>query len=158
HWGRHFRWRAAEMVKWRNVIGWTAISIGALLLLVIVAAFTLLKSPAFHKYLLARIEQAAGQSTGARVEIQNFQVHIKTLTADVYGLTVHGSEAEGEKPLLQVEHAAVGIKIVSLLKRKFNLSELIVERPVVNLVVDKGGRSNLPQPPASQKKSSNTNV
>ena len=145
------------MAKPSKVIGWTVVTIGALLLLVIIAALVLLKAPAFHNYLLSKIEQIAGESTGARVELQNFDLHLGTLTADIYGLTVHGTEPEGAKPLLQVQHAKVGLKIISVLRRKVNLSELIIERPVVNLQIDKQGNSNLPHPPPSNKKS-NTNV
>src|SRR5581483_6386854 len=147
-------------MKWSKIIGWTAVTIGALILLIIVGAAVLLKSPAFHHYLVTKVEQIASQSTGAQVEIENLQLHLKTLSADVYGLTVHGTEAEAEaeKPLLQVQHVKVGIRIISVLRRRVNLSQLIIERPVVNLIVDKQGRSNLPQPPASQNQSSSTNV
>ncbi len=146
------------MPKWQNVIGWTAVTIGAFLLLVIVAAAILLHSPSFHRYLLSKLQQAASESTGATVEIQDFQLQIRTLTADVFGLVVHGTEAADEKPLLQVQHARIGIKIISIFRRKVNLSELVIEHPVVNLTVDKQGHSNLPQPPPAKNKSSSTNV
>src|SRR5437667_1934606 len=145
------------MADWRKTLGWTAAIFGAVLLFVIVGGVLLLRSSAFHSYLLAKIVQGAGEATGARVELQNFNLHIKTLTADVYGLTVHGTERAGEKPLLQIQHARVGVKIISIFHRKVNLSELLVENPVANLVVNKEGRSNLPEPPPS-KGSSNTSV
>jgi translocation and assembly module TamB len=146
------------MARWPKIVGWTAVTIGALVLFVIVAAFVLLKSPAFHGYLLRTIQQKASAAIGSQVEIQNFDIHIRNLTVDVYGLMVHGTEPAGEKPLLQVQHATVGIKIISILRRKFNLSELLIERPVVNLLVDKQGQTNLPHPPPSQNQSSSTNV
>src|SRR6266536_3568976 len=145
------------MARWRKIIGWTAISLGALLLLAIFAAALLLKSAAFHRYVLAKIVQSASESTGARVELQNFDFHVKTLTADIYGLTIHGKESADDKPLLTIEKAKASVRIISLLHLKVNLSELIVNRPIVNLTVDKQGRSNLPQPPPSSEKS-NTNV
>jgi translocation and assembly module TamB len=138
------------MADWRKAVGWTAVGIGVLLIVIIVAAIVVLKAPAFHGYLLTKIEQKADQATGARVEIQNFQFHITSLTADVYGLTIHGNEQAGAKPLLQVQHATIGIKIRSILHREFNLSELLIDRPIVNLLVDKEGHSNLPNPPQSQ--------
>jgi translocation and assembly module TamB len=146
------------MANWRKVVGWTAVTFGALVVLVIVTAIVLLQNPAFHRYLLAKIKQQAGEATGARVDIQNLQLHAKTLTADIYGLTVHGTERPGEKPLLQVEHARIGLRIISILRHKINLSELLIDHPTVNLVVTADGRSNLPQPPPSQNKSSSTNV
>jgi translocation and assembly module TamB len=146
------------MAKWQNIVGWTAVTIGAVLLLVIVAAVVLLRTPAFHNYLLAKIEQQAGKAIGGRVDVQNFDLHPGTLTADIYGLTVQGKESPAEKPLLQVQHVKVGIRIISVLRRKVNLSELLIEHPVVNLIADKQGNSNLPQPPPSENKSSSTNI
>jgi translocation and assembly module TamB len=146
------------MANWRKIVGWTAVVIGALVLLIIIAAVVILPNPAFHRYLITKIEQNAQESAGARVEIQNLQIHVKTLSADVYGLVVHGTEPAGAKPLLEIPHARMGLKIISILKHKVNLSELLVDRPAVNLIVDKEGHSNLPQPPPSQKKSGNTNV
>jgi translocation and assembly module TamB len=146
------------MANWRKIVGWTAVVIGALLLLIVVAAVVILPNPAFQRYLVAKIEQSAQESAGARVEIQNLQIHVKTLSADVYGLVVHGTEPAGAKPLLEIPHAKIGLKIISILKHKVNLSELLVDRPAVNLIVDKEGHSNLPQPPPSQKKNGSTNV
>jgi len=145
------------MADWKKGVGWAAVAIGTSLLVLVVTAFFLLRSPGFHTWVLAKIVQQASESTGARVELQNFDFHVKTLTADIYGLTVHGTEAAGERPLLQVQKATVGIKIISILHRRVNLSELVVDAPVVNLTVNKEGRSNLPTPPPSNKKSS-TNV
>lgn len=145
------------MANWKKAVGWTAVGIGASLIIVMVASFLVLRSDSFHRWALAKIQEQASQSTGAQVEIQNFAVHLKTLTADVYGLTVHGTETPGAKPLLQIKHASVGIKIISILGHKVNLSELLVDSPIVNLSVSKEGRSNLPTPPPSGSKSS-TNV
>jgi translocation and assembly module TamB len=146
------------MADWRKTVGWTAASIGALLLIVIVGGLLLLRSQAFHNYLISKIMQQASEATGARVELQNLIIHVKTLTADAYGLVIHGTEAPADRPLLQVQHTRLGVKIISIFHRKVNLSELIVENPVVSLVVNKQGQSNLPQPPPTNKKSSSTNV
>src|SRR5579859_157741 len=146
------------MANWRKIVGWTAIVIGGLVLLVVIAAVVILQNPAFQRYLVAKIEQSAQESTGARVEVQNLQLHVKTLRADLYGLIVHGTEPAGAKPLLEVTHARIGIKIISVLRHKVDLSELLIDHPEVNLLVDKAGNSNLPQPPSAQSKSGSTNV
>ena len=95
------------MANWRKIVGWTAVVIGGLALLVVVAAIVILHNPAFQRYLIARIEQSAQQSTGARVEIQGLQIHVKTLSADIYGLTVHGTEPARAKPLLTIPSRTV---------------------------------------------------
>jgi translocation and assembly module TamB len=146
------------MANWRKIVGWTAVVIGALVLLLVIAAVVILPNPAFQRYLVAKIERSAQESAGARVDIQNLQLHVKTLSADIYGLTVHGTEPAGAKPLLEVPHARIGVKIISVLRHKITLSDLLVERPAVNLIVDKEGHSNLPQPPPSQNKKESTNI
>jgi translocation and assembly module TamB len=140
---------------WRKVIGWTAASVGCIILLAIVAGLLLLKTSGFQRYVIAKIEQAAGKSTGAKVEIQSFDFHPLNLTADVYGLTVHGNEPADAKPLLQLRKATIGLKIISVIRRKVNLTELLLDEPVVNLVIDRQGKSNLPQPPSKSKSSTN---
>lgn len=139
-------------------MGWTAVGFGALVFLAVVSAIVVLNNPSFQRYLVTKIEQNAAEAAGARVEIQNLQIHVKTLTADIYGLTVHGTEAPEEKPLLQVQHASIGLRIISILRHKINLSELLIDRPTVNLIVNRAGRSNLPQPPPSRNKNSSTNI
>ena len=146
------------MANWRKIVGCTAVVIGALVLLVVVAAVVILQNPAFQRYLIAKIEQTAQQSTGARVEIQKLQLHIKTLSADVYGLVLHGTEPAGAKPLLAVTHARIGIKILSVLRHKVDLSDLLIDHPEINLAIDKQGHSNLPQPPPSPSSSRSTNI
>src|SRR6266568_989802 len=146
------------MADWRKAVGWTTAIIGALLLVIVVGGVLLLRSSAFHRYLISKIVQQGSEATGARIELQNLTIHVKTLTADAYGVVIHGAEAPGERPLLQVQHARIGVKIISIFHRKVNLSELIVENPIVSLVVNQQGQSNLPQPPQTDKKSSSTNV
>lgn len=146
------------MANWRKIVGWTAVVIGGLALLLVIAAVVILHNPAFERYLIAKVEQSAQESTGARVEIQKLQIHVKTLSADIYGLTLHGTEPVGAKPLLQVTHARIGLKIISILRHKVELSDLLIDHPEINLAVDKQGHSNLPQPPPSQSKNGSTNI
>src|SRR5579884_2193414 len=138
------------MSRWRKIVGWTAVAIGVLVLVVVIAALVLLKTPAVEQYLVAKIEQKADTALGAHVDIQSIHFQLKNLTAVIYGLTVHGTESADSKPLLQVERITVGIKIVSILGGKVNLSELLIEKPAVNLIVNKAGETNLPHPPPSQ--------
>jgi hypothetical protein len=51
------------MANWRKIVGWTAIVIGALVLLVVVSVVVILNNPRFQHYLVAKIEQGAAEST-----------------------------------------------------------------------------------------------
>jgi len=55
------------MADWKKGVGLAAVAIGASLLVLVVTAFFLLRSPAFHTWVLAKIVQQASVSTGARV-------------------------------------------------------------------------------------------
>jgi translocation and assembly module TamB len=114
-----------------------------------VAASLILRSQRFHQYVIAEIQKQAGDATGARVHIQDFALHLSKLATDVYGITIRGSEPEGEPPLLQADQLTIGLKIVSLLRKKIDLREIVLQRPVINLEVSKDGATNLPAFPKS---------
>ncbi len=145
-------------MRWKRIIGWAAGIIISLLVVVFVAGYFVLRSRAFHQYVLAKIVQQGSEATGGKVEVSNFDFRISTLTAHVYGFTIHGTEPRTEKPLLHVDKITVGLKILSVLHHRVNLSELLIEHPVVHIVVDKNGRNNIPVPSAPKTKSSETNV
>jgi translocation and assembly module TamB len=133
-------------MKWKRIIAWTAGIILSLLIIAAVAGFFVSRSEGFHQYVLAKIVQQGNEATGGKVEIRNFAFRLSTLTAHLYGVTIHGTEAANEKPLLQVDKVTVGLTILSVLYQRVNLSELLIEHPVINLVVDKNGRNNIPEP------------
>jgi translocation and assembly module TamB len=141
-------------MTWKSRLGWIATFLAGLLVVIAVAGFFVLRSTAFHNYVLAKIQQKAGEAIGARVEIRNFALHFSTLTAEAYGITIHGSEPQSARPLVQADQLMVRLKIVSLLQRKVDLNEIILRHPVVSLQVTKDGTTNLPAPPKSNQKSS----
>ncbi len=130
----------------KRVLGWIFGVIGGLILLLVVGGYFLLRSGAFHHYVIAKIEEKAQQSTGGRVEIKSFDFHLGSLSADVYGLVVHGTEPAQARPLLAVNHIYVDLKLVSLIHHKVDLNEIVVDRPVVNLISYKNGETNIPHP------------
>jgi translocation and assembly module TamB len=95
------------------------------------------------------MEQQASEATGAQVRIQNFALHLSRLAADAYGITVRGNELASARPLVQADQLRIRLKIVSLLRKKVDLSEIVLRHPVVNLQVRKDGSTNLPKPPKS---------
>ncbi|HEV7219772.1 MAG TPA: translocation/assembly module TamB domain-containing protein [Terriglobales bacterium] len=145
-------------MNWKRTIGWSAGIIMSLLLVVFVAGYFAVKSEGFHQYVLAKIVQQGNEATGGKVEVRNFDFRVSTLTAHVYGFVIHGTEPDTEKPLLQVDKLTVGLKILSVLHHHVNLSELLIEHPVIHLAVDKNGLTNIPVPTAPKNKSSQTNI
>lgn len=144
-------------MNWKRIFGWIAVGLGSLILFIIVAGYVVVHTAWFHNYVLAKVEQEASTTLGSSVKVQNFDFRLSTLTADLYGVTVQGAGNLSPKPLLYVEKLTVGLKIISLIHKEFNLSELLIVHPVINLLVNSKGISNLPHP-SSSSNSSSTNV
>src|SRR5215467_10977312 len=146
-----------KTVKWIKIIGWSLAGLLALVLLVVVTGVLLIEhNPAFRQRILAKVAASVQESTGARLEVKDFHVHLRDLSLDIYGITVHGSETNPNQPLLTTDHINVGIKILSLLHGKYRLEDIIIDHPVVHVFVNKRGENNLPK--SKQQSSSNTNI
>src|SRR6266700_6840009 len=141
-------------MAWKRKLGWIGIGLVAIILVLGIAGFVVLRSQGFHSYALAKIQQQASEATGAQVRIQNFALHLSTLAADAYGISIRGSEPTSALPLVQADQLMIRLKIVSLLHKKIDLSEIVLRQPVVNLLVRKDGSTNLPTPPKSNSSSS----
>jgi len=134
-------------MTWKRKIGWLAIILVATIVTVGIAGHIVVRSQKFHDFLLTQIQQRASESTGAQVRIQNLALHLSTLAADAYGITIRGNETASAQPLAQADQLTVRVRIVSLLRKKIDLNEIVLRHPVVNLIVKKDGSTNLPTPP-----------
>jgi translocation and assembly module TamB len=129
---------------WLRVFGWAAAGVVLFLLLLVVSVALLLRSGRVHAYLLHAAERQVTARLGTRVSLENFTLHLSTLTLDLYGLTVDGAPPYPQPPLLQVQHATIGVRIVSILHREWYLDTLRIDQPVVRLFTAADGSSNLP--------------
>src|SRR5258708_38030357 len=136
-------------MTWKRKLGWIGIFLTVLIVVLGFAGYLVLRSPRFHSYILAKIQQQASEATGAQVRIQNFALHLSTLGAEAYGISIRGSEPKSALPLVQADQLTVRLKIVSLLHKKVDLSEIVLRHPVANLLVRRDGTTNLPTPPKS---------
>src|SRR5215813_797565 len=141
-------------MTWNRKLGWTGLIFAASIAVLGVALYLIARSPRFHRYVLSQIEQKAGESTGAQVQIQNFVLHISPLAADAYGITIRNKQQTSSRPLFQADELRLRLTKVSLLRKKVDLSEIILRHPVVNLQVRKDGSTNLPTPPKSSSNNS----
>src|SRR6516225_4087911 len=108
------------------------------------------RSRTFRRFLLSKVIQQAEASTGAQVEIGKMNLAWIPMTADFYGLVVHGSETNPQYPLLQADHLRIRLHIGALLRHQLSLSDVVIDRPSVTFRVDAEGRSNLPSVRKSQ--------
>jgi translocation and assembly module TamB len=151
------RHRQSHSHLWK-IAAWAVISLVALLLVAAIAVTVLLRSARFHNYVLSKVEKSASDSIGTQVQLQDFALHLSNLSLDLYGLTVHGANPYPNPPLLQVQHAEVGVRIVSVLHQKWYLDSFIVDRPVVKVFTDGHGVTNIPTIKSSGSGSSNKSL
>src|ERR1022692_2992678 len=93
-----------------------------------------------------RIVNTVEDATGGRVEIAAFSFDWTHLRARVDGFTLHGTEPAADPPLFHADSVALGIKIVSILKRAVDIRYLEVNSPRIRLIIGADGRTNLPEP------------
>ncbi|HUO61504.1 MAG TPA: translocation/assembly module TamB domain-containing protein [Candidatus Acidoferrales bacterium] len=141
----------------KRVAHWIGIALIAMVVIGVGAVYFALHSRRVHDYVRAKAEQHASEQLNARVSLGDFQLRLTPPTLDIYNLTVRSNEPENVAPLLTLKHANIGVRIVSFIHRKWYLSNVELDNPVVHVYVDAAGNNNLPKPRTSNKHSS-TNI
>ena len=134
-------------MNWKKTFRWAGAIISGLMVVVLAGGYFFLKTPQFHRYVLARIVEQAQTATGGRLELRNWGFHLSPLTVDLDGIVLHGTEASGAPPLLQADRITIGVNARALLHRKIQLSEILIQHPVANLSLAADGKTNLPTAP-----------
>ena len=127
-----------------------------LLIVLAVAVISVARSGWFREQVRQRIVAEAEKATGGRVEIGSFDLQWQTLTAQVNGFVIHGTEPAGSPPLLRARSITIRLKRLSAINRSVDLQSVDVEQPETYLMINPDGATNIPQPkvPRASKKSS----
>ena len=99
-------------------------SIAGIILLVSLAAILVLQSGWFREQVRRRIVAEVEKATGGRVELGSFGMDWRQLRAEVHNFVIHGTEPAGGAPLFRADTVAVGLKIVSILKKQVDIEYL----------------------------------
>ena len=134
------------MSRRRRVALWLLGLTGGLALIVITGGLAIVSSAWFRGKVLQRIVYETEHATGGKVDIGRFAFDWRTMKAEVAPFVLHGTEPQSEAPLFRATSVAVGLKIISILKRDVDIDSLVVSGPSLNLLVDANGRTNLPEP------------
>ena len=134
------------MTRVKKALLWAVAGSAGLMIALVVAAVVLVQTNWFKDRVRARIVSVAETATGGRVEIGSFQYDWRTLSAEVAPFVLHGKEAPGEAPLFRADRIRIGLKIISILESKVDIRTLAVEKPQVNIVVNRDGATNVPTP------------
>ncbi len=121
-------------------------AIVVVLVLAAMAIFFVARSGWLREEFRKRIIVEAERATGGTVEIGAFKLDWRTLTAELDDLIIHGSEPSGTAPLLAVKRVIVGFKIISLMKREFDVASVSADTPQAHLIVHADGSTNIPSP------------
>jgi len=144
--------------RWKKIVLWSLAAIIVLLVgTVVTLVFLLDHNEGFRQKILAKVENSVRESTGARLEVRDFNLRLSNLSLDLYNVVVHGTEPDPSQPLMAVDHLQVGLTIDSLLHKKWHVRDIIVDHPIVRMAVNKAGENNLPKP-EKKSTSSSTNV
>src|SRR3974377_1534169 len=90
-------------MTWRRRIGWTAVALAIFIVIVAAGGYLYLKSASFQRLALHKINEAADSATGGKTTVGRLDLSLSTLTADLSDITMRGTEAADQPPLL---HAA----------------------------------------------------
>lgn len=131
----------------RRRIAWTIFgSLAAILVLGLAGGILVLQSAWFHEKVRTRIVSTIETATGGRAELGGFRFDWRQLRAEVNQFTLHGSEPADRPPLFRAASVAVGLKIVSALRRDVDIQYLEVKDPHIYLIVYPDGHTNVPEP------------
>jgi translocation and assembly module TamB len=125
-------------------------SLAGLLLLALLAGVLAVRSPWFYEQVRRRVVSTVETATGGRVEVQSFRFDWTRMRAEIQGFSLHGTEPPDKPPLFRASAIAVGLRIVSMLKRDVDIQYLDVADPRIYLIVYPDGHTNVPEPKVRQ--------
>jgi translocation and assembly module TamB len=123
--------------------------LAVLVLLAAVCALTgvlVFRSGWFYEQVHRRMVMEIEKATGGKVDIGNFAFDWKRMEITVGPVVLHGKESASEPPLVRVASATVGLRIISMMERKVDLTSLRIEQPRVRIVFYPDGTNNIPDP------------
>lgn len=129
-----------------------AVAAGIVVLALVIAvagvAFWYVSSGRLGDRIRAQVVAALDKATDGHAAIARFAFDWRTLTAEMDGVVIHGTEPPGGAPLFAADRVIARFRIASFLARKVDLLNVAVNRPQVHLIVSPDGSTNLPHPRA----------
>jgi translocation and assembly module TamB len=147
-----------NIMRAKRIVRWSLAGIAILLILAAIGGYSYLKSTSFQHFALRQIVEKANDATGGRTEIGGLNFDLGTLTAHLYNITLHGTEASDQPPLLRAEELTIRLQIISAIHRKVTLREVVLNHPVLYLQRSHDGTTNVPTPPPAPSTSGSTNI
>jgi translocation and assembly module TamB len=129
-----------------RIAGFSLLGLAGLAIAVLIAGVIVVQTAWFRNRVRERMESLVERVTGGRVEIGRFSYNWHNLTAEVGPFTLHGTEPASAPPLFRADKIQIGLRIISALEKKVDISSLIVEDPRVYITIGPDGSTNIPKP------------
>jgi len=123
-----------------------ALAVAAILIGLSGVGIWIAQSDWLREKILTTIVAQAELTTGGAVKLHAFRFDWKTMTAEVDGFEIRGTEPAGEAALLTVDRIRVGLTVVSLVARDIRVAWVEVQHPKAHLILLANGRTNIPEP------------
>src|SRR5580698_1143035 len=133
------RLQLLQQSRYVRIIAWCSSGLALIAILCFGALIALVNSQAGHRYLLSMAQRKAADALGVPVQIQNFSLHLSTLSLDLYGVRIAGAAPYVDRPLLQADHLNVGVGVTSVFSRTWYFNQIQIDHPVAWVIVDKNG-------------------
>jgi translocation and assembly module TamB len=134
------------MRRLRKLLLLTSLGLLSLTVVLFLTAIVIFQTDWFKNKVRERIIAEVEKATGGRVEIGRFDYTWPGFTAEVTPFVVHSSEPAGAAPFFRAARIRVGLKIISILRRKVDIASLDVDKPELHLYMNADGATNLPTP------------
>ena len=125
---------------------WITLAIIGTLVALVTAAMGVMSTPWFRRALERRLIVALEDTTGGRVEVQDFRFHPIVLQAILHGVVIHGSEPPQAPPLFSAHTVVLRLSPANLLHREIRIMSLDWDGAEVHLKTNADGSTNLPGP------------
>ena len=123
-----------------------AIALGALVLVLAIAAVLIVQSAWFQNYVKQTIITSTEDSTGGKVEIGGFGFDWRHLRAVITDSVIHGNEPSGKAPLVRVARLQLNFRLFTSLHHLWDITYLGIDRAQANVIVYPDGWTNIPSP------------
>jgi len=125
---------------------WITLAIIGTLVALAAAAIGVMSTPWFRRALERRLILTLEDTTGGRVEVQDFRFHAIVLQATFHGVVIHGSEPPQEPPLFSAHTVVLRLSPANLLHREIRIMSVDWDGAEVHLKTNADGSTNLPGP------------
>jgi translocation and assembly module TamB len=133
--------------RWKRILGWF-LAVSLIVAVCVPFGVTLLlQKYSFRQRVLRAALPRVQEALGVDVHVRDFTLYLSSVAPvlEMYDVVVDGAAPYEKQTFLQAHHLSIGVRILSILQRKWYLSNVALENPIVRIFVDKNGETNIPK-------------